>query len=87
MKKRFTEEQILQVLGEARAGLTVAETCRKHGISQVTFYKWRAKFGSMSVSEAKRLRELEKENRKLKTMLADSLLEIRAIKDVLTKKW
>lgn len=87
MKKRFTEEQILQVLGEVRAGLTVAETCRKHGISQVTFYKWRTKYGSMSVSEAKRLRELEKENRKLKTMLADSLLEIRAIKDVLSKKW
>ena len=87
MKKRFTEEQILQVLGEARAGLTTAETCRKYGISQVTFYKWRNKFGNMSVSEARRLRELEKENRRLKTMLADSLLEIRAIKDVLSKKW
>lgn len=87
MKKRFTEEQILQILGEARAGLSITETCRKYGISQVTFYKWRSKFGSMSVSEAKRLRELEKENRKLKTMLADSLLEIRAIKDVVSKKW
>ncbi len=87
MKKRFTEEQILQVIGEARAGLTAAEVCRKYGISQVTFYKWRSKFGSMSISEAKRLRELEKENMKLKTMLADSFLEIRAIKDVLSKKW
>jgi putative transposase len=87
MKKRFTEEQILQILGDARAGLSVAEVCRKHGISQVTFYKWRNKFGSMSISEAKRLKELEKENRKLKTILADSMLEIRAIKDVLSKKW
>jgi putative transposase len=87
MKKRFTEEQILQMLGEAQAGVPAAEVCRKYGISQVTFYKWRNKFGSMSISEAKRLKELEKENRKLKTMLADSLLEIRAIKDVLTKKW
>lgn len=87
MKKRFTEEQILYILGEARAGQPVSETCRKHGISQVTFYKWRNKFGSMSISEAKRLRELENENRKLKTMLADSMLEIRAIKEVLSKKW
>lgn len=87
MKKRFTEEQILRVLGEARAGLTAAEVCPKYGISQVTFYKWKTKFGIMSIFEAKRLRELEKENQRLKTMLADSFLEIRAIKDVLSKKW
>ena len=87
MKKRYTEEQILAILGEALAGGTVAKTCRKYGIAGVTFYKWRAKFGGMTISEAKRVRELENENRKLKTMLADSLLEIRAIKDVLSKKW
>lgn len=87
MKKRFTEEQILQVLNEARQGQTIVEICRKHGISEVTFYKWRNKFAGMSLPDAKKLRELEGENRKLKTMLADSLLEIRAIKDVLSKKW
>jgi len=87
MKKRFTEEQIITILGEVRAGAKVAEVCREYGISDVTYYKWRSKFNGMTVSEAKRLRELETENRKLKTMLADSLLEIRAIKDVLSKKW
>jgi len=87
MKKRFTEEQILQVLQEVSQGQKIADTCRKYGISVVTFYKWKNKFNGMSLADAKRLRELETENRKLKTMLADSLLEIRAIKDVLTKKW
>lgn len=87
MKKRFTEEQIISILSEVRAGAGVAETCRKYGVSQVTYYKWRSKFSGMSISEAKRVKELEKENRKLKTMLADSLLEITAIKDVLSKKW
>jgi putative transposase len=87
MKKRFTEEQILQVLNTAREGKTIAETCRTYGISVVTYYKWKAKFSGMSLPDAKRLRELEKENLKLKGMLADSMLEIRAIKDVLSKKW
>jgi putative transposase len=87
MKKRFTEEQILQVLAEVRQGAKVGETCRKHGISGVTYYKWKMKFGGMSIPEAKRFRELEKENRHLKTLLADSMLEIRIIKDVLSKKW
>lgn len=87
MKKRFTEEQILQVLTEVRQGAKVAETCRKHGICDVTYYKWKRKFGGMSIPEAKRLKELEKENRQLKTLLADSILEIRIIKDVLSKKW
>lgn len=87
MKKRFTEEQILQVLNEARQGQTIVEICRKHGISEVTFYKWRSKFGGMSLPDAKKLRELEHENRRLKTLLADSMLENRAIKDVLSKKW
>ena len=87
MKKRFTEEQILQVLNEARQGQKIAEICRKNGISEVTFYKWRNKFNGMALPDAKRLRELEVENRRLKAMLADSMLEIRAIKDVLSKKW
>ena len=87
MKKRFTEEQILQVLAEVRQGAKIGETCRKHGISQVTYYKWKAKFGGMSTSEVKRVRELEDENRRLKTLLANSMLEITMIKDVLSKKW
>jgi putative transposase len=87
MKKRFTEEQILQVLNTVREGKTVTETCRTHGISVVTYYKWKEKFNGMSLQDVKRLRELESENRKLKTLLAESMLEIRAIKDVLSKKW
>ena len=87
MKKRFSEEQILQILNETKQGQTIVEVCRKYGISGVTFYKWRKKFEGMSLPDAKRLRELEHENRKLKTMLADSMLEIKAIKDVLSKKW
>ena len=87
MKKRFTEEQILQILNEARQGKTIVETCRKYSISEVTFYKWRSKFGSMSLPDAKKLRELEHENRRLKTLLAESMLENRAIQDVLSKKW
>jgi len=87
MKKRFTEEQILQVLTEVRQGAKVGEICRKHSISEVTYYKWRTKFGGMSTSEVKRVRELEDENRRLKTLLADSMLEITMIKDVLSKKW
>ena len=87
MKKRFTEEQILQVLTEVRQGAKVAETCRKHGISEVTYYKWKSKFAGMSLPEAKKMRELERENQRLKTLLADSMLEIRIIKDVLSKKW
>ena len=87
MKKRFTEEQILQVLTEVRQGAKVGETCRKYGISEVTYYKWKTKYGSMTTSEVKRVRELENENRRLKTLLADSMLEITMIKDLLSKKW
>ena len=87
MKKRFTEEQILQVLNEVRQGQKVAETCRKYGVSEVTYYKWKNKFDGMALPDAKRLRELEGENRKLKAMLADAMLEIRGMKDVLSKKW
>lgn len=87
MKKRFTEEQILQILSEGQQGQRIVEICRKHGISEVTFYKWRNKFGGMSLPDIKKLRELEHENHRLKTLLADSILENRAIKDVLSKKW
>lgn len=87
MKKRFTEEQILQVLTEIRQGAKVGETCRKYEVSDATNYKWKMKFDGMSVPDAKKLRELEKENQQQKTLLADSMLEIRIIKDVLSKKW
>ena len=82
MKKRFTEEQIIGILKEAEAGMKVGELCRKHGISDATYYNWKAKFGGMSVSEAQRLRGLELENGKLKRLLADAHLDIAALKDV-----
>ena len=85
--KRFTEEQIIGILKQAQSGIKVAELCRQHGISDVTFYKWRSKYGGMEISDAKRLKELEVENRRLKQMLADQMLENQAIKDVLSKKW
>jgi putative transposase len=78
VKKRFTEEQIIGFLKQAEAGVPVKELCRKHGFSDASFYTWRAKFGGMSVSEAKRLRELEAENAKLKKLLAESLLDAEA---------
>ena len=87
MKKRFTEEQIIGILKEAEAGLKVAELCRKHGISDATYYNWKSKFGGMSVSEAQRLRALEAENSKLKRLLADAHLDIAALKDVIGRKW
>ena len=83
MKKRFTEEQIIGIFKEAEAGLKVGELCRKHGISDATYYNWKSKFGGMSVSEAQRLRALELENSKLKRLLADAHLDIAALKDVL----
>lgn len=85
--KRFTEEQIIGILKQAQSGMKIVELCRMHGISDATFYNWRSKYGGMEVSDAKRLKSLESENLKLKQMLADSLLENRAIKDVLSKKW
>lgn len=85
--KRFTEEQIISILKQAQAGMKVAELCRIHGISDVTFYNWRSKYGGMEASDAKRLKLLEDENKKLKQMLADTMLENKAIKDVLSKKW
>jgi len=87
MKKRFTEEQIIGILKEAEAGMKVGELCRKHVISDATYYNWKSKFGGMSVSEAQRLRALELENSKLKRLLADAHLDIAALKDVVGRKW
>ncbi len=87
MKKRFSEEQIIGFLREAEAGLPVKELCRRHGFSEASYYLWRSKFGGMNVSEAKRLKELEIENARLKKLLAEHVLENEVIKDVLRKKW
>lgn len=87
MKKRFSEEQIIGFLKEADSGMPVVELCRKHGFSDASYYKWKAKFGGMDVSDAKRLRALEEENSKLKRLLADALLDNAALKDVVSRKW
>lgn len=87
MKKRFTEEQIIKVLKEHEAGSGTGDLCRRHGISPATFYKWKAKFGGMEVSDAKKLRALESENGRLKRMVADLHLDIEMLKDVNSKKW
>ncbi len=86
-RSRFTEEQIIGILREQETGVPVADLCRKHGLSSPTFYKWKAKFGGMDVSEARRLKALEDENAKLKRLLADSMLDNVALKDLLGKKW
>ena len=85
-RSRFTEEQIIAILREHEAGAKTADLCRKHGVSEATLYNWKAKFGGMDVSEAKRLRALEEENRKLKKLLAESMLDQAAFKELLTKK-
>ena len=85
-KSRFSESQILSILNEADAGLPVKEVCRKHGISQPTFYNWKSKYGGMSASDLKRLKELEEENRRLKQMYADLSLENTAMKDLIDRK-
>ena len=87
MKKRFTEEQTIGVLKEAEAGMKVAEVCRKYGLSDATYYNWKAKFGGMTVSEAQRLKALEAENGKLKRLLADAMLDNAALKDIVGRKW
>jgi putative transposase len=87
MKKRFSEEQIIGFLREAEAGLPIAELCRRHGFSEASYYLWRSKFGGMNVSDAKRLKELETENARLKKLLAESLLENEVTKEALRKKW
>lgn len=87
MKPRYTEEKIIQVLKEHEAGTPGKEVCRRHGISETTLYKWKARFGGMQVSEAKKLRTLEAENGKLKKLLAETLLDKQALQDLLAKNW
>lgn len=87
MKKRFTEEQIIGFLKQAQGGVAIKDLCRKHGFSDATFYTWRRKFGGMEVADAKRLRELEVENAKLKKLLAESMLDIEALKVVVKGKY
>ena len=84
---RFTEEQIIGVLREQEAGMKVTELCRNHGISEPTFYAWKAKFGGMNVSDAKRLKQLEDENAKLKKLLAEAMLDNAVLKDITSRKW
>jgi len=86
-RSRFTEEQIIGMLKEQEAGMKTADVCRKHGISEGTFYKYKAKFGGMEVSDARRLRTLEDENAKLKKLLAEQMLDNAILKDVASKKW
>ena len=86
-RSRFTEEQIIGILREPEAGAKTADLCRRHGISSATFYAWKSKFGGMDVSDAKRLKALEEENARLKRLLAESLLDQAALKDLLSKKW
>lgn len=85
--KRFSEEQIIKVLKEAEAGVAVAELCRRHGVSEQSFYRWKAKYGGMDISEAKRLRQLEEENSRLKRLVAEQALDIVMLKDLNSKKW
>ena len=86
-KSRFSEEQIIGVLKAAEAGMAVKEVCRQHGVTEATYYRWKKKFGGMEVSEAKRLRQLEEENRRLKTLVADLTLDKQALQWALGKKW
>ena len=84
-RARFSEEQIIAILREAEAGAKVTELCRRHGISDATFYTWRSKYGGIEISEMRRLKQLEEENRRLKGIVADQALDIRALRDVLAK--
>lgn len=86
-RKRFTEEQIIGILKEHEAGVSATDLSRKHGFAEGTLYTWKSKYGGMDVSEAKRLRELEAENAKLKKLLAESMLDQAALKDALSRKW
>jgi len=84
---RFNEEQIIAILREQEAGAATADVCRKHGISSATFYKWKAKYGGLDVSDARRLKALEDENAKLKRLLAEAMLDNAMLKDIVAKKW
>lgn len=86
-KSRFSEEQIIGILREQEAGRPTAEVCRRHGVSGATFYKWKAKFGGLDVSDAKRLKSLEDENAKLKKLLAETMLDNAILKDINSRKW
>ena len=86
-RSRFTEEQIIGVLREHEAGLKTTEVCRKHGISEPTFYTWKAKFGGMSVPDARQLKQLEEENARLKKLLAEAMLDNAVLKDITARKW
>ena len=86
-RSRFTEEQIIGILKEHQAGLSASELCRKHGISDATFYKWRSKYGGMDVSDAKKLKALEAENAKLKKLLAESVMDVSTLKEMLGKNF
>jgi putative transposase len=86
-RSRFSEEQIIAILKEQEDGVPTADVCRRHGVSSATFYKWKAKFGGLEVSEAKRLRQLEDENTKLKKLLAEAMLDNAMLKEITAKKW
>ena len=86
-RSRFTEEQIIGILREQEAGGTTADVCRRHGVSEATFYKWKAKYGGLEVSEARRLKALEAENARLKKLLAEQMLDAAALRELVSKKW
>jgi putative transposase len=86
-QSRFTEEQVIGILREQEAGMATAEVCRKHGISPPTFYAWKAKYGGLNVSDARRLKQLESENARLKKLLAEATLDNAVLKDIVAKKW
>ena len=86
-RSRFTEEQIVAILREQEAGMATADLCRRHGVSGATFYKWKAKYGGLDVSDARRLKALEDENAKLKRLLADAMLDKAGLKELLAKRW
>ena len=86
-RSRFTEEQMIGVLREQEAGMKVSDLCRRHGISEPTFYAWKSKFGGMSVPDARRLKQLEEENARLKKLLAEAMLDTAVLKDITSRKW